>query len=163
MGTNEKFTARKPLCQVAPSPAPCPAPRPSLSGSEFTETSRVSDSHLPFLLRRDRPNPHALESGTCLPQGGMLWERGVALGANQSRASPSGLTSPPGIVCWMSRRCLASCHLRGEPGEGEVKQREMGDQRKVREDTGAEAKREKAQIFTPQLLYSNTSLSLVNS
>lgn len=44
-----------------------------------------------------------------------------------------------------------------------MKQREMGDPRKVREDTGAEAKREKAQIFTPQLLYSNTSLSLVSS
>lgn len=39
----------------------------------------------------------------------------------------------------------------------------MGDQPKVREDTGAEAKREKAQIFTPRLLYSNTSLSLVSS
>lgn len=44
-----------------------------------------------------------------------------------------------------------------------MKQREMGDQPKVREDTGAEAKREKSQIFIPQLLYSNTSLSLVNS
>lgn len=44
-----------------------------------------------------------------------------------------------------------------------MKQREMGDPCKVREDTGAEAKREKAQIFTPQLLYSNTSLALVSS
>lgn len=117
MGTNEKFTARKPLCQVAPSPAPCPAPRPSLSGSEFTETSQVSDSHLPFLLRRDGPNPHALEPGTCLPGG---WH---AVG---ERGSPGGKPeqSIPLRSHLPSRHCLldeqavplASCHLRGEPG-----------------------------------------------
>lgn len=122
----------------------CPLPSllPLSQGS--WKTSQVSDSHLPFLLSREGPHPLLWnlapsfpQSPALLGQGGRdaLWRRRGRPGSwIQGRSSSS--------ASLISQRCrprscsLASCDLRGEPGQPSPQG----------EDRGAETNREKAQI-----------------